>query len=799
MTRVAGDLCVAVGSSRLQKVYKNELWTWEQLVSKLESPRRTEETLSEYVVMTKEAQAKVKDVGGFVGGRLKNGSRKSVEIRSLVCLDLDYAKPDVWMAWLTKYSECRGAMYSTHSSTPDKPRFRLVIPLARPVTPDEYEPVARRIAEELGMEQFDPTTFEAGRMMYWPSVAKDARYVFEQSAGGYLDPDCVLESYANWRDVTSWPGVAGLERNLREHTGKKMQSVLDKRGLVGAFCRAYNIHEAIAQFVPDYKPSEEIPGRYTYTKGSTANGVVIYDEMFSFSFHATDPAGGRECNAFDLVRIHLYGDQDKSEPLDAAVNKLPSYRAMCELASKDERCKAVLQSERQAVVAAFDAESGDEAEDDDNYNLSAKLELSLNGKPAGTSLNIQRILRHDPKLRGCFGHDLFACRDVMLRPLPWRTEADRGKPLEDIDDAHIRVYFDTHYSITAREKIWDCTQAECARHRYHPVRRYLEGLHWDGVRRLDTALIDYFGCDDTEYVRAITRKTLLGAVMRVFEPGSQFDTMLTLKGPQGCGKSTFFRRLSKGWYSDSLKDIRTKDALEGLQGVWIIEMGELASLKKTDAEIIKSFLSGRSDRFRAAYGRRTTDYPRQCIFVATTNESDFLRDRTGNRRFWVVDVPKDAQPKKDVFRIPEEEVDQLWAEAKAIYEGGTETVVLPPELVKEAIEMQEAFMQADPRAEQIIEYLERKLPEKWADMDVYERIAWLDSDEEGVYERTKVCAKEVWREALRHPERDEMKRHDAVEINSILDSLPDWKKNKKPIRVSLYGLVKGFIRITSPF
>ena len=145
--------------------------------------------------------------------------------------------------------------------------------------------------------------------------------------------------------------------------------------------------------------------------------------------------------------------------------------------------------------------------------------------------------------------------------------------------------------------------------------------------------------------------------------------MLTLKGPQGCGKSSFFRKVSLGWFTDSIKDIRNKDALEALQGVWIVEMGELTAMKKVDAETIKSFLSGTVDRFRMAYGRRTKNYPRQCIFVATTNENEFLRDKTGNRRFWIVSGSKSIKPVKDVFSITREEINQIWAETKALYDS----------------------------------------------------------------------------------------------------------------------------------
>ncbi len=175
---------------------------------------------------------------------------------------------------------------------------------------------------------------------------------------------------------------------------------------------------------------------------------------------------------------------------------------------------------------------------------------------------------------------------------------------------------------------------------YHPIREYLTSLpEWDGRVRAETLLIDYLGAEDNAYTRAVTRKTLCGAVARVQQPGIKFDHILVLNGNQGIGKSTLIAKLGGDWYSDSLSltDMNDKTAAEKLQGYWILEIGELAGMKKADIDKVKAFISRQDDKYRASFGRRVTPRPRQCIFFGTTNsQNGYLRDITGNRRFWTV-------------------------------------------------------------------------------------------------------------------------------------------------------------------
>lgn len=780
------ELNIATGLSRKQKLWKNEVVMWSDLIKRLSHTVRTNETTTQYKKMSKDKQADVKDVGGFVGGYLTKGHRSDVKYRDIICLDIDFGGLDIWESYELIYGNA-AVLYSTHKHIPDNPRLRLIIPLDRHVSPEEYQAIARRLADTLDMNAFDDTTYQPQRLMYWPSTSLDGEYVFRYVDGQFMNADEILETYEDWTDVTSWP-FSSREDDVIRHEIKKQKDPLTKQGLIGAFCRSYSIHEAINTFVDDYEPSA-IPNRYTYAKGSTAAGIITYDDKFSYSHHGTDPASGKLCNAFDLVRIHKFRGLDEDAKYDTAISRLPSFKAMEDLAINDDRVKREL-----VRTATDDFENIKEVNEADN-DWESKLEFSRQGAILPTYKNIKLIMDNDQNLKGKFGFNELSKSEVILGDVPWRKYNRLEENITDNDDANLRIYLENKYGITGKDKIWDSCNSICHEHCYHPIKEYLDNLEWDGVKRLDTLLIDYFACDDNEYVRAVTRKTLLAAVTRIYEPGCHFDTMLTLKGNQGCGKSSFFRKLSKGWFTDSLKDIRNKDALEALQGVWIVEMGELTAMKKVDAETIKSFLSGTIDRFRMAYGRRTKNYPRQCIFVATTNESEFLRDKTGNRRFWIVSSSKSRKPCKDVFSITNEEIDQIWAETKALYDAGTESIYLDKEMEKEAAIIQESYMMEDPKTSLIYEYLDRLLPEDWDSMDLYDRQAWLESGDIGVIERTKVCASEIWCEALGYPDRKKLNQYETAEINKIIDSRKDWEKHKSAMRFKIYGVQRGYRKV----
>ena len=761
------QLDIATGTSRLTKTWKNKPTTWSELLGRLETTTRTAETVAEYKAMGRDQQGRIKDVGGFVGGYCNNGSRSDIRFRSILCLDADFADADLWPDWGLLYGNA-AAVYSTHKHTTKQPRLRLVIPLGRDVTPDEYQAIGRRVADTLGIDKFDDTSYQPQRMMYWPSTSQDGEYVFEYLDAPLLDPDAILGTYHDWQDISSWPMSSRVADVIRK-TAAKQKDPLEKGGLVGAFCRAYTIQEAIEAFVPVYQPCGD-PGRYTYTEGSTAAGVVIYDDKFAYSHHATDPASMQLCNAWDLVRLHKFGHLDESIDPSKPVSSRPSYKAMTELATSDKRVKTQLVDDRTAEA------KDDFAEDVPDINVgdidwTEKLQITEKGGIASTIGNVVLILQNETNLAGCLAFDEMEHNIVARRSLPWRKVQGISQ-WTDTDDAALRYYLERKYGITGKDKIFDAVNVVALKSSFHPVRDYLDGCTWDGVPRVETLLIDYLGAEDTAYTRAVTRKTLTAAVARIYRPGIKFDYMLTLRGRQGLGKSSFIAKLAGDWFSDTFTTMQGKDAYEQVQGVWIMEIGELAGMRKAEVETIKLYISKQVDRFRPAYGRRTQEFPRQCIFIGSTNETQFLRDTTGNRRFWVVDTPN--EPVRD-FRedLTPEVVRMVWAEAVEIYHKG-EKLYLPKDLENKAREIQSIYEEENPKAGIVAEYLDRLLPENWEGMDTYTRRQWLETDAEGSIQRTDVCIMEIWAEALcGNP--DKLDRYVAKEIRDILHTIPEWQ------------------------
>lgn len=776
-------LDVALGNSRKTKQWKNKSLLWSELLDRLSTTTHTPETLAEYRAMSRDKQSDVKDVGGFVGGYCNNGSRSDVRHRSILCLDADYADAELWPDWEMAF-DCAAALYSTHKHTPEKPRLRLVIPLDRNVTPDEYQALGRRVASVLGIDKFDDTTYQPQRVMYWPSTSQDGEFVFKYLDGAFLNVDAQLATYHDWKDVSSWP-MSSRVANITQRTAAKQGDPLTKPGLIGAFCRAYDIHEAIATFVPDYQPCDD-HGRYTYTGGSTAAGVVTYEDKFSFSHHATDPASGQLLNAWDLVRVHRFGALDADSDPDKPVSSRPSYKAMTHLASDDERVRKQLVNDRMAEASDDFSEP---VEDDDTWK--GKLKLTEKGTLAATIENAVVILRGDPRLKGAIALNEMEHNIVARRSLPWR-QVRGDSQWTDADDAALRFYLERNYGLSSKEKIFDAVNVVAGENAFHPVRDYLDSCTWDGVQRVETLLVDYLGAEDTPYTRAVTRKTLAAAVARIYRPGCKFDYMLTIRGRQGIGKSALIAKLGGEWFSDTFSTMQGKEAYEQVLGVWLMEVGELAGMRKAEAETIKLYISKQADRFRPAYGRRLQEFPRQCIFIGTTNETEFLRDTTGNRRFWVVDTPNDA-PRSMWDELTPETIKLVWGEALELYKQGEE-LFLPPDLEAEAREVQSSYEEENPKAGLVAEYLDRLLPDGWYDLDTYTRRQWLETDTVGTIKRETVSLVEIWAEAM-NGNPDRLDRYAMKEIQGIMNTLPEWRREGNLKRlVKPYGRQKYWKR-----
>ncbi len=352
------------------------------------------------------------------------------------------------------------------------------------------------------------------------------------------------------------------------------------------------------------------------------------------------------------------------------------------------------------------------------------------------------------------------------------------------------------YGITGAGKADGALSLHTTRHAFDEVKDYLEGLVWDGIPRLDTLFIDYLGAEDTEYTRAVTRKMFAAAAARALSPGIKFDTMLILGGAQGLGKSTLISTMSHGWFNDSIRTFEGKEASELLQGVWLVEIAELQAFRRTDIERIKQFASQQHDRFRAAYGRHVKECPRRCVFFGTTNTAEYLRDKTGNRRFWPVDVG--LQPAaKDVWSDLPEERDQIWAEAVLRWRLG-EQLYLSDRLEETARAIQELHREHSVQEGIIRDFLEQPIPVDWNSRDLLARRMYWDNPATyngELVPRTRVCALEVWCEALGNEARF-IKYTDTMEINAIIEMLPEWRRMRKPARFGYCKIQRGFGKIS---
>ena len=764
---------ISTGRSRMETSWVRKSVTWEALIERLKSCKRTSESVADYKLMTRAQKGKVKDIGGFVGGTIDGGHRKgdSIIARSLVTLDIDYGQSDTVAIVSDVLYGTAWCLYSTHSHTKDAPRYRLIIPLSREVTPDEYIPIARRLADNIDIDIFDSSTYEPSRLMYWPSCPRDGEYVYEVGEGEPADVDELLGSYADWRNVVEWP-IDKRTLRLTQGTGAKQEDPLTKPGVIGAFCRAYGIAEAITTFLPDvYEPTAH-EDRYTFIGGSTAAGLVVYQDKFAYSHHGTDPCSEKLCNAFDLVRLHKFGDEDQDADINTPVAKLPSFVSMERYARDLEKVSAILAKDK---LKELNEDFGDLTEEETAWTADLQMdERRKNFLPS--PYNFGLIIRNDPALKGAAKRDLFRGRDVVARDLPWRP-MHLDPYWTNSDDNGLIDYVSEHYSLTGKTALLDANDLAISQDSFHPVRDYLNTLSWDGTPRLDTMLIDYLGAKDSELTRAMTRKHFTAAVARVMRPGVKYDYVLTLIGPEGIGKSSLIRTMGRGeWFDDSLTSIEGKDGMEQIRGKWLVEMGELTNYKKSTSEAYKAFISKQEDSYRPAYGRKTETYPRQCVFFATTNERAFLKGDTGNRRFWTVECGLQA-PLHDVWEELEENVDQIWAEALYYYHQ-QEPLYLDSRMTAMAKRLQEEHNEviADDRAGMIEAFIQKELPTTWESMTIRQRQDWfktaseLDSGGEPRMRRTKVCAVELLVECFGQ-QLDERTRYRTKEINQILQQL----------------------------
>jgi predicted P-loop ATPase len=324
---------------------------------------------------------------------------------------------------------------------------------------------------------------------------------------------------------------------------------------------------------------------------------------------------------------------------------------------------------------------------------------------------------------------------------------------------------ESHYGIKNPEKVMHSLTIVTNQNKFNPITDFLNSLKWDGQKHIENLLPDYLGVEKNEYSIECMKMFMMGAISRAFNPGTKFDFMPVFVGQQGIGKSTFYSLLAceDDWYHDNFKTIEGDKATEQLRGKWIIEFAELLAVKRAqDVESIKAFITSTNDIYRPPYGRRTETRPRQCVFVGSTNNTHFLTDTTGNRRYLPITV-QPSRVKKSLFVLDaREDFRQAWAEAMEIYRSGNFQLIFPNHLKDAVTDAQSSYLEEDSRVGIIQEYLDK-----------------LKDDD--------VCVTQIYKKALGN-EYGNPNRKESNEIHDIMQfSICGWEKTDKKKRFDTYG------------
>lgn len=416
--------------------------------------------------------------------------------------------------------------------------------------------------------------------------------------------------------------------------------------------------------------------------------------------------------------------------------------------------------------------------------IAATLETNSKGTVKQTTSNMIVAMNADADISGRFWYDTMAYTRMVTCPVPWdQREGDR--PIADEDYVGLTAYLERAYGLTSKERIIDGCQFVCKQNERNPVTEWLDSLVWDGELRIGTLAIDALGAEDNEYNREVERLFMLGAVTRAYEPGSKFDYMPVLVGPQGIGKSRYVSLLAHvpAWYSDNFNTIDGDAAVEKLRGLWIAEMAELLATKKArEIEAIKAFITSTKDVIRPKYARETVQRLRVCVFVGTTNNHDFLTDSTGNRRFLPVECGAEECNEWMFTDDAEEHVEQMWAEAVHVYKTEHPTLVLRADLREDAQRLQEEHTEEHP----VVTLAAQVLAEKW-----------LEKSAEA-YERTpdeRLCTREVFLSLPEDVRRGGLNKLVLTDIITALDMSAEWERMPGRQRTRGFGITKCWIPV----
>lgn len=723
-----------------------------------------------------------KNARSYLPGELRGHHRSGDNVigRSVITLDLDGASAEGFTELLSYLEDVAVLWHTTYSHSAQKPSYRVLIPLDGMVPPDVYTRIVREIMRAVPQAAIDAASATPSQIMFTPA-AKDAS-LYEY--GSELNRP--LASGALFQSAPDTPGAAVSMGRVRK------KDPLTLKGIAGEFCRHYqDLDELIEVFKLPY---ERVGSRFRYTHAdkSSAPGMSPLPDapLLFFSNHRSDPASGHAQNAFDLVRIHRFGERDAG--YEGAVIHAPSSRAMKSFLEGHEgfqqrRATAAYEQVARPAVAGSPLTVSE-----DHSTLTQEPEPVVEAEEEedrgeGELEWTKKLLRHEKTLQvedRIENYDLIFMHDPIFKSLWWNVRGDYeaimgedydlrdGSPpqVNNADVSGLKDHIERQYQIrrVTRQRVDDLLGRVRRERRIDPVKKYLQSLTWDGIPRLETCLP---GAEDTPYNRMVAKRALLGAVARAFKPGCKVDQSLILYGGQGVGKTTWIERMARG-YTASLGDIQNKDTLISASRSWIMVSDEGHALNNADFNELKDFLTRQRDVYRLPYDRSATEVPRRWVVWGTTNDPMMLRERDGNRRFLIVDVLEQM----DFDKYTPEYVDQVWAEAVALYQEGERPVLSSAEEVL-AEQARKSHTMEDNLVATITEALESPVPLAWERMSLPERIIWfqakdMDAEDKSVptAPRSFITPAAVWVEIMRKGLPD-MSLRDQNRITAALVSL----------------------------
>lgn len=751
----------AIGkSTNLAKAW-NRTSPWVKFCTELSTPVKTGESRAKFDEMSKDEQDLLKAINGWIStAQCKDNKRnlKNVLPRNLLSLDLDYCEIETMEAIAAGTGPLARFESFTHSSrrhTKRKPRLRQFYPLKRDVDADEYHALVRIISYILDGKrepiiQVDRVSARPAQMMFKPTTSKDGDWFCHRQEGRLLDPDEIFDLWkkkkGDPKDISTLP-LFDTETDIRKRAAKS-ENPLEKPGIIGAFCRAYTIEDAMEKFIPGtYIPGDthsENP-RYTYAGSTSSNGAIVYDGgLFLYSNHGHDPCCEQNINAFDMVRLHKFGELDEGFDLkNTKITALPSFKAMSDFARADSNTKHELSINQRALIEQFDDETTDAPEEPNEDDLIGddplpkalekkkekkkkrdtswldELERDKQGRYISSLANVTKIIMNDPRLGVNIGYNEFLSRIALVGDLKTRINGIStvlckntkvGMRWSDRFNHILRLVLEEPmpdqggcgWGLRVSDRDLDAAKQIAAHERaFHPVKTYFESLRWDGKPRIETCFSRYLGCRDSAYTRQVSQNVFLACVARIYQPGHKFDFVVIIQGKQGCRKSTFVLNLAPapwtGVFNTKFDDPwRVADQT---MGKLILEMGEIHNFKKADFGLAKEFVRRQRDDVRLPWGKEITELPRQFILIGTTNDDKFLRDPSGNRAYWPIITPKTIRNpvNTDALRL---EIDQLWAEALALYQKRMNELPAGAEELDLSLQGEEAMQEAEALQEQ---------------------------------------------------------------------------------------------------